>query len=110
MKIEFVRSFPTRVFTSVSREAIFADHVNEQLYILISRMILESRKILETPLPSCESRSNKQWALALTTVRLMARRTSPITLPNMPSPASHPCARLIAATQDSANARRSLWK
>ena len=62
------------------------------------------------PAPSCDSRSRRQWALALTTVTLIALLTSPITLPSIPSPASHPCALLMAATRDSAKASRSLWK
>ena len=35
MKIEPVRSFPTRVFTFNSREAFFADHVHPHLRILL---------------------------------------------------------------------------
>ena len=62
------------------------------------------------PGPSCDNRSIRHSALARTTVTLKARRISPITLPSWPGPASHPWALLIAATRDSANTRRSLWR
>ena len=46
MKIESVRSFPTRVFTFNSREAFFADHVHPHLRILLISGIARFRKLL----------------------------------------------------------------
>ena len=61
------------------------------------------------PRPNSDNCFSRQRALARTMVTLIARRISPVTLPSCPGPASHPWARLIAATLDSAKISRSLW-